>query len=63
LERSSPVSAPPIILDKSPPAMFVSSGESEEDEDFLEASRPDDIDEVVTSPVDGEDIASVPLET
>jgi hypothetical protein len=43
--------------------MFVSSGESEEDEDFLEASRPDDIDEVVTSPVDGEDIASVPLET
>jgi len=42
--------------------MFVPSGESEEDEDFFEAPRPNDIDEEVTSPVDAEDIASVPLE-
>jgi len=42
--------------------MFVSSGESEEDEDFFVAPRADDIDEEVTSPVDGEVIASVPLE-
>jgi len=53
--------APPIILDTSTSAL-VSSGESE-DEDFFEASKPNDIDEEVTSPVDREDIASVPLET